>query len=55
MDWELGVQNLLNEKYASSILPNAVGFGSAPPRYYYPGNPINLYGGFKFIYRFGRT
>ncbi len=41
-----GVNNALNEKYAASILPNAVGFGTVPPRYYYPGNPINFYGGF---------
>ncbi|HJS01764.1 MAG TPA: TonB-dependent receptor, partial [Flavobacterium sp.] len=36
MEINLGVQNVLNEKYAASILPNAVGFGSAPARYYYP-------------------
>ncbi len=45
-----GVQNLLNKKYASSILPNAVGFGSNPPRYYYPGNPRNFYSGLHLTY-----
>ena len=45
-----GMQNILNEKYASSILPNAVGFGSTPPRYYYPGNPRNFYGGLHLTY-----
>ena len=45
-----GVQNILNEKYASSILPNAVGIGTAPPRYYYPGNPRNFYGGLHLTY-----
>ena len=40
-----GVNNALNEKYAASIVPNALGFGAVPPRYYYPGNPINYYGG----------
>ncbi|WP_281337144.1 TonB-dependent receptor family protein [Flavobacterium eburneipallidum] len=45
-----GIQNLLNEKYAASILPNAVGFGTTSPRYYYPGNPRNFYGGFQFTY-----
>lgn len=40
-----GVNNLLDEKYAASILPNAVGFGTAAPRYFYPGNPRNWYGG----------
>lgn len=48
----LGMQNILNEKYSSSILPNAVGFGTALPRYYYPGNPINFYGGITFTYLF---
>jgi iron complex outermembrane receptor protein len=45
-----GVQNILNQNYAASILPNAVGFGSAPPRYFYPGNPINYYGGIGLVY-----
>ncbi|WP_254423269.1 TonB-dependent receptor [Flavobacterium sp. A45] len=48
----LGMQNILNEKYSSSILPNAVGFGTALPRYYYPGNPSNFYGGITFTYLF---
>jgi len=47
-----GVNNALDEKYAASILPNAVGFGSAQPRYFYPGNPINYYGGFSISYNF---
>ncbi len=47
-----GVNNLFDEKYASSILPNAVGFGGAAPRYYYPGNPINFYSGVTFKYLF---
>ena len=47
-----GINNALNEKYAASILPNAVGFGNALPRYYYPGNPINYYGGFSLFYVF---
>jgi iron complex outermembrane recepter protein len=47
-----GVNNALDEKYAASILPNAVGFGNAQPRYYYPGNPINYYGGFSVSYIF---
>ncbi len=47
-----GINNALDEKYAASILPNAVGFGVVPPRYYYPGNPINYYGGFSVSYDF---
>ena len=47
-----GVNNALDEKYAASILPNAVGFGTVAPRYYYPGNPMNFYGGFSVSYVF---
>ena len=47
-----GINNALDEKYAASILPNAVGFGAVPPRYYYPGNPVNYYGGFSVAYVF---
>jgi iron complex outermembrane receptor protein len=47
-----GVNNALDEKYPASILPNAVGFGTVPPRYYYPGNPVNFYGGFSVSYLF---
>ena len=47
-----GINNALDEKYAASILPNAVGFGAASPRYYYPGNPINYFGGFSISYTF---
>lgn len=42
-----GVNNALDEHYAASIVTNAVGFGSQAPRYYYPGNPRNYYGGLQ--------
>ncbi|NJM78840.1 MAG: TonB-dependent receptor [Flavobacterium sp.] len=51
-NFNFGVQNILNEKYAANILPNAVAFGNAQPRYFYPGNPVNYYGGFAFNYAF---
>ena len=47
-----GVQNLMNEKYASMVLVNALPTGTSSPRYYYPGNPRNFYAGVKF--QFGR-
>ena len=47
-----GVNNVLDEKYAASVLPNALGFGGAAPRYYYPGNPRNYYGGVGLNYQF---
>lgn len=48
----LGVNNLFDEQYAASILPNALGFGNAAPRYYYPGNPRNYFGGISLNYLF---
>lgn len=48
----LGVNNLLDEKYPASILPNAVGFGGAAPRFFYPANPRNIYGGLGLHYLF---
>ena len=48
----VGVNNLLDEHYAVSILPNAVGFGNSEPRYYYPGNDRNFYGGVGVKYLF---
>ncbi|MDG2431095.1 TonB-dependent receptor [Flavobacterium sp.] len=47
-----GVNNLTDARYAASIVPNAVGFGTAQPRAYYPGNPRNYYGGFAVNYLF---
>lgn len=47
-----GVNNATDEKYASLILPNAVGFGNALPRYYYPGLPTNFYGMVSLNYLF---
>ncbi|MGM0635663.1 MAG: TonB-dependent receptor family protein [Bacteroidota bacterium] len=47
-----GVNNALDKNYAASILPNAIGFGDASPRFYYPGNPRNYYGGITLDYQF---
>ncbi len=47
-----GINNALDRKYAANILPNAVGFGSAAPRYFYPGNPVNYYVGLSVTYYF---
>ncbi len=50
LSFNVGVNNLMDEKYAASIVPNAVGFGGSAPRYYYPGQPRNFYGGIRFSY-----
>uniref|UniRef100_UPI00404AB9C5 TonB-dependent receptor family protein n=1 Tax=Gelidibacter sp. TaxID=2018083 RepID=UPI00404AB9C5 len=47
-----GINNVFDKNYAASILPNAVGFGAALPRFYYPGNPLNVYGGVSLVYGF---
>ncbi|WP_338815288.1 TonB-dependent receptor [Bernardetia sp. Wsw4-3y2] len=48
----VGVDNLLNKKYASAILINATGFGNSEPRFYYSGLPRNYFGNLRFEYRF---
>ena len=48
----IGFDNIFNKHYASQILINAVGFGNAAPRYYYPGNPVNYYTGINISYMF---
>jgi iron complex outermembrane receptor protein len=45
-----GINNIFDETYASQLLINASGFGGNAPRYYYPGNPINFFGGFNLNY-----
>jgi len=47
-----GIQNLFDVKYASMILVNAPSFGGRPPRYYYPGLPVNYYAGVSASYSF---
>lgn len=45
-----GINNLFDVNYASSVLINAVGFGTSEPRYFYPGMPRNWFGGIKLSY-----
>jgi len=47
-----GVNNLFDAKYASMIQPNAPSFGGREPRYYYPGLPVNYFGGIKLMFNF---
>ncbi|UAB86331.1 TonB-dependent receptor [Zunongwangia sp. SCSIO 43204] len=47
-----GINNVFDEHYAASVLPNAVGFGGAAPRYYYPGYPSNYFTGLAVNYFF---
>jgi iron complex outermembrane receptor protein len=47
---DFGINNLTDTKYAQSVLINASGFGGNAPRYFYPGNNINYYGGVKLHY-----
>ncbi len=51
MELRAGVNNFTDEKYASSVLINATGFGGSEPRFYYPGMPRNWFGGVKIFYR----
>jgi iron complex outermembrane recepter protein len=45
-------RNVFSEKYASMILVNAPTFQNRPPRYYYPGAPVNFSTGIKIRYHF---
>lgn len=47
-----GINNLFDEQYAASVLPNAVGFGTALPRYLYPGNPRSFFAGMMIKFDF---
>lgn len=48
----IGLNNIFDNHYASQILINASSFGNTPPRYYYPGNPVNYYAGINLNYTF---
>ena len=52
LDLFVGLNNIFNEKYASMLLINATSFGTAKPRYYYPGEPVNYYAGINLKYHF---
>ena len=47
-----GVNNLFDTNYAQSVLVNAVGCGGNAPRFFYPGDGRNYYGGVQVAYRF---
>ena len=47
-----GINNVIDTHYAQSVLINAVGFGGAQPRYFYPGNGRNYFGGVRLGYLF---
>jgi iron complex outermembrane receptor protein len=47
-----GVQNVLDEKYASMVLINATAPGNQLPRYYYPGMPRNYKAQIGVRYKF---
>jgi iron complex outermembrane recepter protein len=51
-DLHVSLRNVFNTRYPSMILVNAPSFGNMPPRYYYPGLPVNFTTGLKLSYRF---
>lgn len=51
IDLKVGVNNVMNEHYASMVLVNAVGFGNSSPRYFYPGLPRNYFFGLSFGFK----
>ena len=49
---DFGINNIFDKTYAQSVLINARGFGGSEPRYFYPGNDRNYYGGIRLRYVF---
>ena len=43
----VGINNLSDSHYSPMITVNAVAFGNAEPRYYYPGLPRHYFGGMR--------
>ena len=43
-----GINNLTDTHYSPMLTVNAVAFGNAEPRYYYPGLPRHFYGGISW-------
>ncbi|MDP3312260.1 TonB-dependent receptor [Lutibacter sp.] len=50
LDIFIGINNLFNEKHASMLLINASSFGTALPRYYYPGKSLNHFSSINLKY-----
>lgn len=48
---DFGINNIADKKYAQSVLINAGSFGGNEPRYFYPGNDRNFYGGLRLGYK----
>ncbi len=48
---DFGINNIADKKYAQSVLINAGSFGGNEPRYFYPGNDRNFYGGLKLTFQ----
>ena len=46
----VGINNVANSHYASMVIVNAKAFGSAEPRYYYPGLPRHAYIGLSWSF-----
>ncbi len=48
---DFGINNLFDVVYAQSVLINTSGFGGNEPRYFYPGETRNFYGGIRLGYQ----
>ncbi len=50
VDLHAGIGNITNSRYSAMLTVNAVAFGNAEPRYYYPGMPRQLYAGIRWSF-----
>jgi len=48
---DFGINNLFDKVYAQSVLINTSGFGGREPRYFYPGDERNYYGGVRLGFK----
>ncbi len=54
LETQVGIRNLFDERYASMLQINALAFGNALPRYFYPGLPRNYFGGIKLSWQLSK-
>lgn len=50
LNFKAGIKNIFDTNHASMLLVNAPSFGSAAPRYYYPGAPRNGFIGMSYVF-----
>jgi iron complex outermembrane receptor protein len=50
LEFFAGVNNVTDTHYSPMLTVNAVAFGNAEPRYYYPGMPRHYFAGINWLF-----